>query len=590
MKYKSVIGKVFKNKKALIIGIVVLLGASTAGAVISSNRRAQAKAMEENMTSGIEVTKQDLKKTISISGTIASNESYSITSDLTDVDIKEVKVKVGDRVKKGDVIALLDTTSVENSLSAAQQNLKAAQQKNEIEIAAAKRNLELAQQSAVANSAKVSEDAARAGADHVDALNKVQQLSGELSSASANLAAQDSAVSNAKKAVEEIKNKVRKQERKVSDIQSDVNKLQSAVTEKEGKLSSAQAELDSANDSNRAEAQRKVDEAQDAYNKAKAEYDQRNEDLEDAQDKQKKYQNELEDKQTAQSEAESAQSEAKSKEAEKQSDLKSAQDNVKSTKESAIKANQTVDDTDRENKKTLADDTDTVKTSEISASTGTIESQQEVDKYTKQLEKAKIVAPADGVITSVSAKAGQTYKGDEIAVLQDDSGYKVKASADQYDISDIALGQKAEMTTETTGSLVMEGEVTFVSPVISVETTDSKSDSKSSTTSSGYPIEVTIKNPSDRLRIGMSVKLTIIEQEAAGVLAVPTNCISDDGNGGFYVTTSGADGEQKQIPVKTGVKNDYYTQVSGDGISEGMEVVDTSTEDSYSTEAGSDIE
>ncbi|MCR5526939.1 MAG: HlyD family efflux transporter periplasmic adaptor subunit [Lachnospiraceae bacterium] len=590
MKYKSVIGKVFKHKKALIVGIVILLGASVAGTVISSNRKAQAEAMEAAMPAGIQVTKQDLKKTISISGTVASNESYSITSELTDVDIKEVKVKVGDRVKKGDVIALLDTTTVENSLEAAEQNLDAAKKKNEIEIAAAKRNYELAQQSAQANAVKVSEDAARAGADHVDALNKVQQLSGELSSASANLIAKDSAVANAKKDVEEIKKKVRKQEKKVTDIQNEVTKLQSDVTDKESKLSTAQSDLENANDSNRAEAQKKFDEAQDAYNKAKTAYDERNEDLEDAQDKQKKYQNELEDKQTAQSEAETAQSDAKSKEAEKQSDLKTAQDNVKSAKDTAIKANQTVDETARENKKTLADDSDSVKTSEISATTGTIESQQDVDKYKKQIEKATVKAPADGVITSVSVKAGQTYKGDEIAVLQDDSGYKVKASADQYDISDIAMGQKAELTTDTTGDLVMNGEVTFVSPVIATEVVDSKTDSKSASTSSGYPIEVTIKNPSDRLRIGMSVKLTIIEQEAKGVLAVPTNCIGDDGKGGSYVTVTGDDGTENQVPVKVGVKNDYYTQVSGDGISEGVEVVENSTEDAYSTEAGSDIE
>ena len=82
----------------------------------------------------------------------------------------------------------------------------------------------------------------------------------------------------------------------------------------------------------------------------------------------------------------------------------------------------------------------------------------------EQLQKATITAPADGIITAVNVKAGDTYAGGTMIVVQDVSGFKVSATLGQYDISDVSKGLDAKVTTDTTGSEEMTGKVTFVSP------------------------------------------------------------------------------------------------------------------------------
>jgi multidrug efflux pump subunit AcrA (membrane-fusion protein) len=207
-----------------------------------------------------------------------------------------------------------------------------------------------------------------------------------------------------------------------------------------------------------------------------------------------------------------------------------------------------------------------------------LSAQQEVDKITAQIEKATITAPFDGVITVLDVKQGDTYKGGELALLQDDSGYKVSATVDQYDISDIYEGMKVTIKTDTTGDELMDGILTFVSPVPKATTASSSTnESAGASASTDYPIEVTITNPSDRLRIGMTAKLTIIQQEVTDALTVSESSVQIDDNGQPYVevvTGTDADGNQttQNISVSYGLKTDYYVQIIGDGISEGMEV------------------
>ena len=562
MKIKSVVKNVFKSKK--IIGIIAaVLVATSVGTAITVNSIAARASGSQPVLDTVAVEKQDLRKSISITGTIASAESYPIAVDMADVEIKKIRVKVGDRVKKGDVIAELDTSTLEESLANAEENLKVAEEKSNMEIASAKRNYELAKQSADASAVKAVTELQKAQQEYNDAVTKSQILTSEYSGASASVVQENGNVDEAKKEVEKAKKKSRKIDSEIADLQREIEKLDE--------------------------------------NENKALYNAKKDELAELQKKSDRLKNKLEDKQTDLSDIQSDQSEAKSKESEKESEKKTADDNIKTTEDAAFKAQQAVEETARENAKNLADSEDSVKSSELTAKTSSAEQKQEVKKYKKLIEKAVIKAPSDGVITSVSAKEGTTYKGEEIAMLEDDRGYKVTAVVDQYDISDVANGMQAEMKTETTGDEVMTGELSFVSPVPAT-VTSSKDDSSSSTTAStDYPIEATINNPSERLRIGMNVKLTIIEKEAKGVLAVPNSAVTEDENGNTFVevplesgASSGneaasknasAEPETKKIPVKLGLKTDYYTEVQSSELSEGMQIINNSamTEDMEAT-------
>lgn len=65
-----------------------------------------------------EFGKKDLSETLEYSGSVESSEKdSSVTTELTDCKVKSVKVSVGDRVKKGDVLFELDSTDIERQIA-----------------------------------------------------------------------------------------------------------------------------------------------------------------------------------------------------------------------------------------------------------------------------------------------------------------------------------------------------------------------------------------------------------------------------------------------------------------------------------------
>ena len=116
----------------------------------------------------------------------------------------------------------------------------------------------------------------------------------------------------------------------------------------------------------------------------------------------------------------------------------------------------------------------------------------------------------------------------------------------------------------------------------------------SSATSSDYPIEVSIKGGmEDRLRIGMTAKITILEEESDGTLSVPDTCVQMAEDGSYYVEKAGTDengnpiSTGEHITVTYGVKTDYYVEIKGDGLEEGMNVIVPSSDDFMMTDTES---
>ena len=101
--------------KWIILAVVLLL--IIAGIVISRMVK-PASAPTGTYTSGT-VKLQDLSKYVTMSGSVDGKSSVSITADPT-LKVTTLNVKKGDQVKKGDVLCILDSTSLQeefNSLS-----------------------------------------------------------------------------------------------------------------------------------------------------------------------------------------------------------------------------------------------------------------------------------------------------------------------------------------------------------------------------------------------------------------------------------------------------------------------------------------
>ena len=114
-----------KRHKKMTIVLVVLL-AVVAFIVSSCMRTAQAvsNALAYQFVRTTTLQKTSLVNSVSVNGTVASGSTASVTASdsVKTCKVTSVNVAVGDTVRLGDVIATLDTTSIEKQLQSAQEN------------------------------------------------------------------------------------------------------------------------------------------------------------------------------------------------------------------------------------------------------------------------------------------------------------------------------------------------------------------------------------------------------------------------------------------------------------------------------------
>lgn len=192
--------------------------------------------------------------------------------------------------------------------------------------------------------------------------------------------------------------------------------------------------------------------------------------------------------------------------------------------------------------------------------------EKKIEEYEEQLSDCTVYAAMDGVITSLSVEEGETFAGGAIYEIQDPEHFIVEASVDEYDIVDLAKGMSAYVKTDSMGEEEMEAEVTFVSPT---GTSGVQMGSASSTAS--YALEITIKEPQERLRAGMTAQVSISLEESRGALAVPYDCVQTNAAGEHFVYAE-ENGQRKKVVVETGIETDYYTEVISEELKEGMKV------------------
>lgn len=101
----------FKEKRILVlVGVIVLM--LILGKVLVKSK---AKKNGQMNLQTIILKKKDIVNGISTSGVVVSDEKVNVYTNVT-APIKEVLVSVGDKVKKGDILAVLDTSGLENEL------------------------------------------------------------------------------------------------------------------------------------------------------------------------------------------------------------------------------------------------------------------------------------------------------------------------------------------------------------------------------------------------------------------------------------------------------------------------------------------
>ena len=189
------------------------------------------------------------------------------------------------------------------------------------------------------------------------------------------------------------------------------------------------------------------------------------------------------------------------------------------------------------------------------------------------LQKGKkgIQAEFDGIITKADLTEGTpATQGLELVTVSSNREVAVRATVSKYDFGKLKEGQKA---TVTIGNNEYKATVNSISKV-------------AQTNEKGSPVitcEVKLDNPDDNVFLGVEAKVTIITAEQKGVLTVPTEAVNTGKDGTFCYTLQ--DGIVTRCDIKTGVNSADETEVLS-GLKEGDAVIEELPE---GVEEGSEV-
>lgn len=184
-----------------------------------------------------------------------------------------------------------------------------------------------------------------------------------------------------------------------------------------------------------------------------------------------------------------------------------------------------------------------------------------VSRLEEDLEKLTeaTVSPIDGFVTAITAQEGGTVSAyTPVVELADLAKPVIRFEAGEYDAPQIALGQKALVAF---GGLEerFAGRVTKLG-ARAVKKEDSGDDEVV------VPVEITLEDADDRLKVGYSVDIEIVMEERSQVVSVPIRALLQE-NGGYQLLVV-EDGLPVRREVAIGLYGDRSVEIT-QGLAQG---------------------
>lgn len=486
------------------------------------------------------LAKQDLSKTVEVTGIVESADSMKVTSSLAAYNMEAINVKAGDKVEAGQVLAtvdvedlLLDLQKAEASFNINDQSTGLTLNSTQQEYEDFKADLENNMNSSI-NNAQVNVDNALttlndAKEAYNDALEDMDQ-------------GENDTIKKAQKAVDNA----RKAWRNASDasdstvdIDSAKERLQNlysalALAESDGQIKALELQISSLESQIASASSLKgsSDSAYDAYKEAR---DALADAVKDADKQLEKYLDAVEKAQTAYDNAEKNLTIAK----------RNAQQQLKTYEDSLTKTQLNASDPSRA---------------------------IELQKLKKQLSEAEITAPISGTVTAVNVEVGDKASG-VLFVIENAEALKINTSIKEYDLMSVQNGMKAIISADAIPNVKYNGKVSFIAPAAK-KAADGTTKSGSSTVE--FESEVDVTDTKTDLRIGMNAKVNIIVEEKQGALAVPYDAVITDVDGTSYIYIAEQNGDKytaKKVVVTIGMETDFLLEVISNELKEGDIVI-----------------
>lgn len=205
------------------------------------------------------------------------------------------------------------------------------------------------------------------------------------------------------------------------------------------------------------------------------------------------------------------------------------------------------------------------------------------------LSKATVTAPVSGIVSAVNVSVGNTPSGGNFTAdtgsdagtattggtgtaaasagsslfsIQSENNFIVKASAADYDVIKLSVGKDVSISVDSTND-AFTGKILTISPVAN--------------SSGNYDITASVDSSSiGDLRVGMKTTVKIVLAKKNGIYVVPVDAIVNQNGKNYVVTvdsTAPRSVKKSYVEVATGMETDYYTEVSGSGLKDGLNVL-----------------
>lgn len=183
-----------------------------------------------------------------------------------------------------------------------------------------------------------------------------------------------------------------------------------------------------------------------------------------------------------------------------------------------------------------------------------------------RLRKSQIIAPIDGVVTTVAFSVGEQVSAGQAMIGQIalDDAYEITLDVPEAEISKLAVSQRADITFDAFGDrVVFTGSVYSVSP-----------SAKIISDVVYYEAKVILSDDQDlsSVKPGMSADVTIHTDERTDVLYVPNRAILLRDNV-LYVRVPKNESEFDEVNVTVGLRaDDGFTEIVS-GVTEGQAII-----------------
>jgi len=176
-----------------------------------------------------------------------------------------------------------------------------------------------------------------------------------------------------------------------------------------------------------------------------------------------------------------------------------------------------------------------------------------------EIEKYRVYAGQDGVVTELNISSGQEPPQDRPAmVISAAQGMELEATVEEADMPVLRLGQEAAVYAGAFGNRSFPGQVVYIA-----------SQGEAEGSSVVFETKIRIEAPGP-LKAGMTGDADVITAKKEGVLRLPVTAVIFEGSKATVMIPASEGPETRT--VDTGLKGDEYIEITG-GLTEGEKVL-----------------